>query len=192
VTLDKFISCKCDRDLAVLIVEGNPPDDILRYTWDDIYEAYTDGIADEKRKAYIRSVKEAAILEFKIQKVVAIQTYLSYAWNEEIANILKELGAADTKCPTGLTLRESWFKRVNGRVKRWALMLQEKRQSLEAMQKESGEAIKIDREYFDELIYCLEKRAQFHIDEKATTLARFITMVKDYQRYITQLQRKAA
>lgn len=185
-----FIRVLCDRDFRALIIEGEVSEDLLQNAWQTIYQDYSDAVCGEHEAALIQMIRKIALLDFKIKKTSAIVTYLAFRMEPEYVKLLMHIGATDSGYPDTPTLQKSWWTRIGGRVKRWEqeMELEDKRlRDLQLTQQGSGD--QTTRETFQDLIIQIEKYVRFNINERETTVGRFVAMVKDYQRYILALSK---
>jgi hypothetical protein len=189
--LSVFIICLCDGDLSALIIEGKVSDQVLLDTWEIIYQDYSDAISSDTEQAAQGIVRKINLLEFRITKTLAIQTYLDLKHDDEYVELLRHIGAADTKYPDVPHLQQMWWKRINGRVKRWQVEVEAEKRKLALLnQSMPGAQGRATRETFQDFIVQIEKYVRFNINEKETSVGRFVAMVKDYQRYVIALSKQ--
>lgn len=181
-TLYAFRVCLCDNDLQALVIEGPVPEKELKKTWEVIFQDYADGVSGETEKTIAMMVKKIDLLQFRIKKTIAIQAYLSVMYDKEMVEFLKHIGAADSSYPIREKDREIWWRRVNGRVKRWITERDQEEKRLAALRKSLQDSTFSNgptHENFQEFIVQIEQYMKFHINEHETTVGRFVAMVKD-------------
>jgi len=188
--LSVFIICLCDGILTSLIISGSVTENDLQEAWKNIHQDYSDSLISESDQAVIIIEKKIVLLERKIAKAYAIQTYLSFKWDEEMESDLLRMGAVDGRYPQNENLKESWWKRLTGRIKRWEVELEAERRRRYLLRKSTtGVAEKVTREVFQDFIVQIEKHVRFSIKESETTVGRFLAMVKDFQKHVISLSK---
>lgn len=188
--LSVFIACACDEVVSPLVISGKVSEDILQETWKAIYLDYSDALLSETEQAAIIMDKKIVILESRITRAYAIKTVLSFRWSEDMETEFLKLGVVDSRYPETVSAQESWWKRAVGRIKRWEVELDsEVRRRSQLIQSTSAATEKVTRESFQDFIVQVEKYLKFPIKESETTVARFMAMVKDYQRHIIALSK---
>lgn len=70
--LDKYITAKCDNDLSVLIISGNPSESELQQCWESIEEQYSEAIGGSQGKARLNEVKDYLELQIRIDRGLSL------------------------------------------------------------------------------------------------------------------------
>lgn len=188
--LSVFIICICDGIVSPLLKSGKVPEQILQNAWQTIYLDYTDALISESEQAIIMMGRKIVLLEQKIAKAYAIHTVLSYRWSEEMETEFLRLGVVDSRYPSSLIDQVAWWKRAMGRIKRWEIeMGQEMKRKEQLLQSTSSATEKVTRDSFQDFIVQMEVYLKFSINETETTVARFISIVKGYQRHLIALSK---
>lgn len=173
-----------------MVITGSVPESVLQEAWKSIYLDYSDVLISESEQAMVMIERKVRVLELRIAKAHAIKTYLTFIWSEQFETELIKLGVVDSRYPEGAAAQESWWKRAVGRIKRWEVELEsEQKRLLQMHQSLTGASEKVTREVFQDFIVQIEKHVKYSIKEAETTVARFVAMVKDYQRHIAALSK---
>lgn len=187
--LYNFRIALCDENLQALVIEGQVSEDDLKSSWDNMYVAFLDGISGEADMATAAIMRKVDLLQFRISKAISITRYLGYYFDQKMIDLLIKIGAADAVFPQEVKAQEVWWRRLNGRINRW---IQEKEQEEKKLLDLVGTRAegKTTHESFQSYIVQVERYMKFGINDRETTVGRFMAMVADYQRYIAQSQKK--
>lgn len=155
-----------------------------------VYEQYSDELITEKDRYRLRLILEIKNFEYKTTYVKAALTYLQHGSDDEevknlIAKGLMTIGATEVKLPAiaDTAKLEAWFKRLTGRLKKWAGLVQAKQEELDGLKpKDTG--ADLTRNNFDEMIIELSSMLKFQVNEHETTVSKYIVMIKRYRKLV--------
>ncbi len=189
-----FIKVIVTQDLNHLIISGAPSMEQMSESWEKVLEAYLDDTCTDDDRYLMDLVATSSLLEFQITKAELILKYLNFRHDPDMIAMLKKMGAATRGYPKAGSSNEKrvWRKSVIANVRRWKHNLIEAEQEIERLTPTTtGEAKPIMASYFDDIFAKLSQHYHFHIDEKITTVSRFLAYYRDYKNYLLTLKRQS-
>jgi hypothetical protein len=75
--LDRFIQIIVEGDLRLLIIEGEPSNEILKETWEYIYAEYTSLINDDNSLEIYKAIRDINMWKMKFQRIEMFISLLS-------------------------------------------------------------------------------------------------------------------
>lgn len=191
LTLDKFIICLCDDDLSVL--GDDLTQDQRAALWLEIYQEYADAVCSHRDKIQLNDLATVMRLELKITYGVAMMKYLEgqEEWGKPID---PKLIAALKHIGVYIHDQVNWRK-LEGFIKKWKIELQVKEKDLQKQEEEtknikSGNR-KTTRDDFQDFLVHLEEQRKVIIKEDETTVGKFISIIKNYNRTVANLEEQA-
>lgn len=180
-TLETYIKMACDGDLSVLIVSGNPGDDVLEAARLKIVSEFSvlsgssDGMSNAMRKAYFY---HSLLLTLSV-----CGELIAFGEQEEAVRVLNEKGI---RCSAPKTEEERMklLKRIKSAMTEKRLRLKEEERRMKSMESKGKKAT---REDFMETLVALSRHAGFRITT-GITLSEYAAYLKDYKREIEQLK----
>ena len=118
--MDKFILCITEQRYAVLIIEGEPPAEVLEEAWNHIYALYLDAIDDAETFYVLQLQMDIARLNYKIVCVERLAEVLDkVVYTEGLVKLLGGFGVTTTNLKPGPRLHEE-LMRVTSCLAPWA------------------------------------------------------------------------
>lgn len=90
LTMDKFIACACDKDLRVLIIEGEPHAFELSMAWVNIKSQHLQNVADAQSMMQVQSMGEIIEYDWRRAEVETLLFLLSEKLTPEVVAKLQE------------------------------------------------------------------------------------------------------
>lgn len=175
LTLDKFFACLFDDDLNTLTISGQPPQEVLIETWQNIYTEYNNLMQGDSYNEVFELTKEVSLLKMKIEVTDSIVKFLQYDYDHQLVSILKSMGLRPNLSPddSGSILLEK-LQSIITRAKSWVTQLDIKTDELlKALGKNANAEKNTGRVYYDDLILSLSRFLQYQISIKEMTVAQF-------------------
>lgn len=188
--LSRFITCLCEEDYSVMLIEGEATEYELKQAWSKIYDEFLDLKGKDSPNEFLTLFNEYESLFYKHTVIEKCVELLKWYHDERLIEILKKSGY---NFPFNHEDTERYLKdldRVLTRSKKLILDMEVRRGQLDAIQRANA-GIKIDRNYFDTILVTLSKFSQYHIDEEKTTVGRYINLLNMYINHCRQLTAKA-
>jgi hypothetical protein len=186
--LDRFISCKVDKDLTALIIDGQPEADELARAWEIIDDQFMEKMRDDDQVYVQKLAMDYNILQSKCNTISALIKSLRFMYRKEWADeLIKWYGMPvnlDPKDDEGFTRQLSV---IEARKNKWlgdGLSLKNEMEKL-IPDASVGE---ITREYFDTIIVSISRFNKYHVNKKETTVSEFIIMIQDMRSAAKQIE----
>lgn len=194
--LNIFIDCICDNDYFGLIIEGEPGEAEIAYTWSDLLGQYSDALSDDSHKKYVVVIKEyhQAKIRYELANtyIELLNNYFSQGvvytkWIEEL-NKLVDSNYKFDKRKTDLFVRylENSFRRNKGNKIRYDLA-KAKMESIMKVEVDKNE--KPDRGYFTKIMVNLKENEGREIPDTISTY-EFCVLVNKFKRKIEYMETK--
>ena len=181
-TLEMYIKMVCDGDLSVLVVSGEPGEDVLEAARIKIVSEFSvltgssDKMMSVTRKVYFY---HSLILTYAI-----CGDLIAAGEVEEAVKVLNQKGVRCT-VPVNVEEREKLLKRIKSAITEKKIRLKEENKRMKELQeKKSG---KVKREDFIQTLVALSKHAGFRLTT-GISLTEYAAYLKDYNREIEQLK----
>lgn len=188
--LSRFITCLCDNDYSVMLIDGEATEEELQQAWAKIYDEYLDLTSKNNNNEFLFLWNEYESLFYKHTVIEQCVELLKWWHDENLVGILKQHGYNFPFNPEDTERYWKDLERVVTRSKKLLLDMKVRKEQLDAIQSASSGA-KIDRNYFDTILVVLSKFSQYHIDEEKTTVGRYVNMLNLYITHCRQLTNKA-
>lgn len=92
LTVEQYITCDCDKDYSVLIINGTPPDDVLYNAWVNLSSLYVDMVKDSQTAYEIDAIFDEEGYKLKEFAVLIAADILNFRYDERVCDAIKELG----------------------------------------------------------------------------------------------------
>lgn len=171
--LSDFIDAVIDGDRTVL------DDD----NYQQVLEQYNDELITPKDRYKLGLILEIKNYQYKTTYVKAALTYLQHDVNEQIIKGLMTIGATETPMPADPAKMDAWFKRLTGRLKKWAGLVQAREEELKSFKSDDKDQA-LTRASFDEMIIELSSMLKYQVNEKDISVNKYIVMIKRYRKAV--------
>jgi hypothetical protein len=186
IPFSKYIEILINKDLNLLIIEGNATESELSDAWQTINELYIEAIGDLDTKIRIESAREIAYLEGRINIANSIIKQLEYGYSDALIQMLSSFGYIISIEPNEANL-EAYINQFNGYLKAELLELQEKLNEIDKVEKKETE---ITKQYFEKVIVAIELTFKFQISVEKITTAKYCEYVNSYNNHIKNLEKQ--
>lgn len=186
IPFSKYIEILVNKDLNLLIIEGNATESELSDAWQTINELYIEAIGDLDTKIRIESAREIAYLEGRINIANSIIKQLEYGYSDALIQMLSSFGYIISIEPNEANL-EAYINQFNGYLKAELLELQEKLNEIDKVEKKETE---ITKQYFEKIIVAIELTFKFQISVEKITTAKYCEYVNSYNNHIKNLEKQ--
>ncbi len=186
IPFSKYIEILINKDLNLLIIEGNATENELSDAWQIINELYIEAIGDLDTKIRIESAREIAYLEGRINIANSIIKQLEYGYSDALIQMLSSFGYIISIEPNEANL-EAYINQFNGYLKVELLELQEKLNEIDKVEKKETE---ITKQYFEKIIVAIELTFKFQISVEKITTAKYCEYVNSYNNHIKNLEKQ--
>jgi len=186
IPFSKYIEILINKDLNLLIIEGNATESELSDAWQTINELYIEAIGDLDTKIRIESAREIAYLEGRINIANSIIKQLEYGYSDALIQMLSSFGYIISIEPNEANL-EAYINQFNGYLKAELLELQEKLNEIDKVEKKETE---ITKQYFEKIIVAIELTFKFQISVEKITTAKYCEYVNSYNNHIKNLEKQ--
>jgi len=180
IPFSKYIEILINKDLNLLIIEGNATESELSDAWQTINELYIEAIGDLDTKIRIESAREIAYLEGRINIANSIIKQLEYGYSDALIQMLSSFGYIISINPNEANLK-AYINQFNGYLKAELLELQEKLNEIDKVEKKETE---ITKQYFEKIIVAIELTFKFQISVEKITTAKYCEYVNSYNNHI--------
>ena len=179
--LDKFITAYCDKDLSVLIIEGNPPQEELDKAWEQLYEQYIEAIGGNTITTRLKKVKKYLILSNKIYRASILMGLVEVAQAHDL--IIKELKTFGYQLaiPTAKNLHQV-LKQFQGFLKLDIVRLDMLKKELESKGEETNSEPQI-ADFYD-TIFDIAEGIKVMIEPSNISVLQYCRTVVKYQKYV--------
>ena len=186
IPFSKYIEILINKDLNLLIIEGEATESELSNSWQTINELYIEAIGDLDTKIRIESAKEIAYLEGRIVIANSIITQLLIRYSDDLIQMLSSFGYFITVEPNEANL-DAYISQFEGYLKSEILELQEKLNEIDKSDKKNEE---ITKQYFEKVIVAIELTFKFQINIDIITTAKYCEYVNSYNNHIKNLEKQ--
>jgi hypothetical protein len=186
IPFSKYIEILVNKDLNLLIIEGNATESELSDAWQTINELYIEAIGDLDTKIRIESAREIAYLEGRINIANSIIKQLEYGYSDALIQMLSSFGYIISIEPNEANL-EAYINQFNGYLKAELLELQEKLNEIDKVEKKETE---ITKQYFEKIIVAIELTFKFQISVEKITTAKYCEYINSYNNHIKNLEKQ--
>lgn len=176
LTLDKFIDCLVNNNLACLSDEPQT-DDALAVAWDFIWNEYLTLIDLPNHKYVTELIRSIALLYLKLNVVEWNVKALQNGYYPECVKALKDVGMAykfDIEDPLQYSSDlESCLKKA----KSWVIEYQQRQREYDEYQKTTKKNPITEAGFMDNIV-SLSKIMGFRVDPKSVTVAEYCSIMK--------------
>jgi hypothetical protein len=172
--LDRFLDVLYDKDFDRLIIEGQPPEQVIKDAWNKIYLQYTELANDGSHNEVLDKVTQVNVLNGRIILINGIVAHLEIGYDEDLVKMLNQLGIpCDLKADEDPAKK---LKAVNARAKRMVVQMEILQKELYNMQ-ETTEKVQ-GRDYYDDWLDALSRNRMYAVKAKDITVTQFFRAIK--------------
>lgn len=186
IPFSKYIEILINKDLNLLIIEGEATESELSNSWQTINELYIEAIGDLDTKIRIESAKEIAYLEGRIVIANLIIAQLLTRYSDDLIQMLSCFGYFISVEPNEANL-EAYISQFNGYLNAELLELKEK---LNEIDKTDVKSVEVTRQYFEKIIVAIELTFKFQINIDNITTAKYCEYINSYNNHINNLEKQ--
>lgn len=185
--LCNYIDCLIEKNLAYLVISGEPDRSVLEEVWESMLQEYADAMGDEAYDLYLTCLKELTILELRLNMVHSGVTILKMLYDKTYADKINEILRTSFKFDwTDQGTYQAELTRCLNRSKSIEIQIQLKQSQLKAQQEKfTGEAKKPTREYFQSLLITLSDHSKYEIKD-TITVYQFLDRIRRFNAYCKQ------
>lgn len=187
--MSDFISILCDGELSLLDVgKESAPKELLMEAWDKIYEEYVSCIDPD----FISKIDEEIEVQRKrvLMALVRLNVQnLKIKYDESMIEFLRSQGFDYKYDFSNIESYERDLNRAYTSSKFWQIEIDEYEQGKSSLEGNS-KSIKIDKAYFDSIIFDLSKYAKFEINVSEISCLSFARRYNDMIRYYKEISKK--
>lgn len=188
IPLDRLITCKVDKDLSALIIEGEPDPEELVRVWNSIDDAFMEKMQDDDQKYIQKLAMDYNILQSKCNAIDVLIEALRWMYRKEWADDLtKWYGMQVNLKPDNKEGNLRTLSLVEARKNRWLADGVSLQNEMTKLAPNSG-GTELTREYFDMLIVAISRFNKYHVNKKETTGSEFIIMIQDMRAAAKQIE----
>jgi hypothetical protein len=194
IPLDIFIDIFCDKNVELLIIQGQTTQGELEKAWEGIYDDFIEKMQDDDGRAMQDQIRDMNLLRTKINTVATIIDYIRWLLGAQIRVDLDDILAELTEW-TGLPVQldqgdktacHRTLDMVLAHVMTWKVEGEQMRQEMERSTADQDGMSKMDRDYFDSVIVALSIANKFKVNRKETMTGEFVVMVQALRRQIAE------
>lgn len=178
-----FIKCTVSKNLNYLIISGTPDVELMKKSWNDITNEYSD-LSDDGTTSYILNLfSQISYLDEKLRIVYNIIAFIENRRSEELIKILQEdLGFGYSYSEETI---EDDLRATVSEIKIDKVNLDLSEIELKAYKEKSVEPNEVD---YVKLIVRLGKHQGYPIKQKETTVLEFVAILNDFSSKISNRQ----
>lgn len=172
--------------LKGLIISGEPTDEELASTWNDILQQYGDAIGsigNDRKKSLIKLIAKDQIRIEQIHQCISILSsyYVPY-FARRLNELLHVKFSFDVTRPAEY---DKELQRCINRSKGLSLDIQLNQMTLEGLIQAAPKEpdVKITRQYFDNILLSLSDHAGYEISEEKMTVYKFCERIRRFNKY---------
>lgn len=179
--LSNYIDLVCNDNLQALVIEGNPPSEILNETKHMLIIEFSELSGNTHTQSVINSIKRMHLLKTQILGFSLCFDLINHGAYDKPAEFLKtqnvNIGEIKTEAD-----KQQILKSIDSRVKSKSIQLKEESARHNKLLEDSkGE--KLTAQSFNEQLAVLSKHTGFRL-EKNLTLAEYAAYIKQYLEYV--------
>lgn len=170
IELDRFLDVLYDKEYSRLVIEGNPPESILKEAWNTIYLQFCELSQEGEYNELLDKTKKMQELNARIVLLDGIVMQLQLDYDPLLIRYVNEMAI-----PLVLTAEEDPIKKlkqVQGRVKRMILELRKLETEVQALQSNQRDQTGID--YYEDWLSIMSKSFQYAVRAKDITVMQFV------------------
>lgn len=170
IELDRFRDVLQEKDYSRLIIEGNPPESVLKEAWSAIYLQYCEIMQDGTYNELFDKTKRIQEFNARITLLDGIVMHLQLSYDAVLVKIVNEMGI-------GLDLKSDEepvkkLKQVQGRMKRMILDMENLKKEVAALEGEKKETATM--EYFEDWLSIMSKSYGYAVRDKDISVIQFV------------------
>ncbi len=187
--LDVFLDCLFDQEYERLIITGQPGQDELVNTWQNLYQNYCELTNQGNLSDHMKLMQECNIALCKIQVVETINKSLKWYYAPELIQILDSLLLKPgIKPDDSFPVIAEKMKMVMVRAKKLVVEYQTKKKQLDDLEK-ANKVSEATRAAFEDTLTAMSKHNGYPVKAKDISVARFVRESEQLQK---EMMRKIA
>ena len=183
--LSIFIRCLLHHDYSGLVLKGNPCEEKIVKTWENIYQEYIELSDNHYFKKLIGLYKDIGELQSRVYAVEIGLFLLANGRNQLVINNLNKLGY---KRKWTEETYQSDLENIKSRINSAKLMLKIKEKQIDELMKENRKPIK--ESDFDKALTIMSKYQGYRISKEDITVSEFIYIQYNMRRESEKFQEK--
>lgn len=181
--LHNFMLCLTKAEYQLLLKSGTADDDILVKYWNELFAEYAEKMQSATYSKVVSIYQELVRLQARAMIVSNSLLILAYRYDKEIAAQLTKLGYTLTYDSSNMTAYEKQLQIIARKAKSITILILQKQEELEMLRKKSGENAATYEKFLQSVIV-VSRFMGYKIDVKATTVAEWIAMQQQYERFV--------
>ena len=179
---EDFLQVIISGELAPLIISGNPPIDELVTAWENITEEYSEAIKSHRSRSVFDCYKRIIRTQAQIQVIDAGLMYLTQQFDEEIANVIADMGYTLIIWDEDKEVYLNRINRVRTEAKTLIVMLNQYKNEYSIINPDGKEVNRDYQSYLNELAI-LSKHQGYAIRVKEITVLEYCSIVNSFIAY---------
>ena len=188
--LDRFIQIIVEGDLRLLIIEGEPSNEILQETWQYIYAEYTSLINDDNSTEIYKAIRDINMWKMKFQRIEMFVSLLSQRPYPLLIIELKKMGYNYTFNHNDIQSYKADLNAVYNTAKTLLIQISNREKDLEYLQKKDSQSKTKEKpiDQFDMMLISLSEHYKYEVQPHHLTVARFAKMMNRVKEYAKKLE----
>ena len=188
--LDRFIQIIVEGDLRLLIIEGEPSNEILQETWEYIYAEYTLLISDDNSTEIYKAIRDINMWKMKFQRIEMFISLLSQRPYPLLIIELKKMGYNYTFNHNDIQSYKADLNAVYNTAKTLLIQISNREKDLERLQKQDRQNDKKEKpvDQFDIMLISLSEHAGYQVQPHKLTVSQFAKMMNRVKEYAKKLE----
>lgn len=186
--LDRFIQIIVEGDLRLLIIEGEPSNEILKETWEYIYAEYTSLINEDNSTEIYKAIRDINMWKMKFQRIEMFISLLSQRPYPLLIIELKKMGYNYTFNHNDIYSYKADLKAVYNTAKTLLIQISNREKDLERLQKQDSQNKQKPIDQFDMMLISLSEHYKYEVQPHHLTVARFAKMMNRVKEYAKKLE----
>ena len=188
--LDRFIQIIVEGDLRLLIIEGEPSNEILKETWEYIYAEYTSLINDDNSTEIYKAIRDINMWKMKFQRIEMFISLLSQRPYPLLIIELKKMNYNYAFNHNDVQSYKADLHAVYNTAKTLLIQISNREKDLERLQKQDIQNNKKEKpiDQFDMMLISLSEHYKYEVQPHHLTVARFAKMMNRVKEYAKKLK----
>lgn len=188
--LDRFIQIIVEGDLRLLIIEGEPSNEILQETWEYIYAEYTSLINDDNSLEIYKAIRDINMWKMKFQRIEMFISLLSQRPYPLLIIELKKMNYNYAFNHNDIQSYKADLNAVYNTAKTLLIQISNREKDLERLQKQDSQNNKKEKpiDQFDIMLISLSEHYKYEVQPHHLTVARFAKMMNRAKEYTKKLK----
>lgn len=188
--LDRFIQIIVEGDLRLLIIEGDPSNEILKETWEYIYAEYTSLINDDNSTEIYKAIRDINMWKMKFQRIEMFVSLLSQRPYPLLIIELKKMNYNYAFNHNDIQSYKADLNAVYNTAKTLLIQISNREKDLERLQKQDRQNDKKEKpvDQFDIMLISLSEHAGYQVQPHKLTVSQFAKMMNRVKEYAKKLE----